>query len=692
MKQKINLGKLSFIVLTQVAIFVLVYLLTIALGAALIYAVVRASVWFIPHLFDYYAPEFISAGYIGVIILGILIIAIFGLWTFVLAVGVYLIKPLFIFPKKDNDYGIELSRKDSPELYDLIQSTARAVGVKSPKHIYITHELNACAFVNAGFWNIIFPVRKNLILGLALFESTSIEELKGVIAHEFGHFAQDSMRVGSILFVANKVISDLAYRRDALDALMVKWCLKRGVWGFWGKATQAVVIRLRALIDFLFRAQQRNYAKLSRQMEYDADAMACKVVGSETYISALCKGQRLGNAFDFYNRVLDGFAERGHTVPNYWQGYAMTIPRIDFLEMHSVAYDKLELSPGIENAVSRVSIEDVWETHPSLDKRIEYAKALNIFVDKHPQSPAWSLVNETLKSVISESLINRIRETYHGVEIFTWDEYSESLDKLIDTSVFPKEFEPFFNRDILTYCDSAAEMDAEPLSDANRRIIRDYEQALRDKALLEQLKQRAVPVKHFKYDDAVYNIKNVPLVAHNRYLSALKNTSGKIDASIKALALSKSADSQYIHAAYMAIEYAQSIVRRIEDEFQPARAAIIEALNAGNIGGAADLEGLMSWLESYETALKELLKLIEYQKIAPLMTKEEYDIIMEYIKASKAYSLGIDIEDVNHMFNVTEWINRVHCALSHDAKILIINTIGNKELPDIAFIAPWVPM
>ena len=72
--------------------------------------------------------------------------------------------------------------------------------------VFLSTEINACVFFNTTFWSMFFPVRKNLVLGAGLFATTSTEEIKGILAHEFGHFSQESMKIGSVVYTANIVL------------------------------------------------------------------------------------------------------------------------------------------------------------------------------------------------------------------------------------------------------------------------------------------------------------------------------------------------------------------------------------------------------------------------------------------------------------------------------------------------------
>ena len=125
---------------------------------------------------------------------------------------------------------------------------------------------------------------------MGLFDGTSIEEVKSIIAHEFGHFSQNSMKIGSTVYVTNTVLRNLIFTDDFWDRWLNKWCMSdTGVFRYFGVLTRGLTNVIRRLTVLMYRFVQKGYLKLSRYMEYDADGIACHCVGSDTFISALCK-------------------------------------------------------------------------------------------------------------------------------------------------------------------------------------------------------------------------------------------------------------------------------------------------------------------------------------------------------------------------------------------------------------------
>lgn len=203
----------------------------------------------------------------------------------------------------------------------MIRDVARQTGCKMPKHVYLSPDVNACVFYNTSFWSIFFPIRKNLEIGLGLFDGTSVDEIKSVIAHEFGHFGQSSMKVGSTVYVTNSVLYNLIFTDDFWDKWLDKWCMSdTGIIRFLGVLTRALTNLVKHLTVHVYQFVQKGYLKLSRYMEYDADGVACRCVGADTFISALCKIEVLGRKNSVYQQMLSSLANERKMVSNVFRG------------------------------------------------------------------------------------------------------------------------------------------------------------------------------------------------------------------------------------------------------------------------------------------------------------------------------------------------------------------------------------
>src|SRR5262249_46380772 len=131
------------------------------------------------------------------------------------------------------------------------------------------------------------PTPKNLILGLGLVNYLNLSELKAVLAHEFGHFGQSSMKLGTYVFQVNRLIADMVYGRDFFDDLVARMRGRDARLDLFAAAFAGLLWGLRKALEGLFRAINFANSALSRQMEFNADLVAVSVTGSDPLIHAL---------------------------------------------------------------------------------------------------------------------------------------------------------------------------------------------------------------------------------------------------------------------------------------------------------------------------------------------------------------------------------------------------------------------
>ena len=158
--------------LLRICCFLFYYVILIGLGAVILVGASWASLHLImdvlPAVRNIRAMIFIVMITIGICLLALML-------------GIYLIKPLFSFHKNTKETRVEVFESECPELFETIKDIAKKTQCKMPKHVYLSPDVNACVFYDTSFWSIFFPIRKNLEIGLGLFDGTSIEEVKSSI-------------------------------------------------------------------------------------------------------------------------------------------------------------------------------------------------------------------------------------------------------------------------------------------------------------------------------------------------------------------------------------------------------------------------------------------------------------------------------------------------------------------------------
>jgi Zn-dependent protease with chaperone function len=142
---------------------------------------------------------------------------LFGAAAVLLFLLAFFIKGFFHTRRRDLSDLVEITREEQPRLFAFIDGLVGETGAPSPKRVYLSPDVNAAVFYDTSFLSLFLPVRKNLLIGLGLVNALNVSELKGVLGHELGHFAQSSMRVGAYVYIANGIIHDLVWGRDRWD-------------------------------------------------------------------------------------------------------------------------------------------------------------------------------------------------------------------------------------------------------------------------------------------------------------------------------------------------------------------------------------------------------------------------------------------------------------------------------------------
>ena len=151
-----------------------------------------------------------------------------GFWLYIvpLVVGamviVFMIKPLFSRRPKSVEPR-RLKPEDEPELFEFIGQICDLVGVPRPKRVQVDLQVNASAGLTHGFWSL-FSRNLTLTIGLPLAGGLSTREFGGVLAHEFGHFAQGAgMMTTYMVRVVSMWFARVVYERDRWDATLDAW-------------------------------------------------------------------------------------------------------------------------------------------------------------------------------------------------------------------------------------------------------------------------------------------------------------------------------------------------------------------------------------------------------------------------------------------------------------------------------------
>lgn len=662
-----SITRISTNVLLRMGVFITIYVLSILLGAFLIWLGINVTIWALPMMSLY------------------TIILLAGMWCLIGAFGIFLIKPLFQFSMPKNPNRIEINRAEAPDLFELIEETAKSTGVKFPKRVYVSSDVNACVFYNTTFWNIIFPVRKNIEIGLGMLYGLNTMELKAVIAHEFGHFGQNSMKIGSIVSIGYEIIGNLVNRRDFLDQWLVDWQTSNShwVWRLFGTITAGSIGGVRKIMYKTYVFVQKGFLGLSRQMEYDADNVSADTVGNAIAVSALCKINYVSERFEAYRSLVSGIASSKNLRPSsYWEGYEAFITLCESFDGQNITPIKLMDEQDIESVSRRVQIKNPWLSHPTLSQRISRIKSNNRIVDKPCLTSATDIVPLSVYRVVSDNLFNLTE--LDQVSDSTNSDYTQLLSEELSERSFPLEHRPFLNRDLSggfnpNDPDVQKGNDTNPFTEENKKVIEEFSTAISDYRVMVAFQRGEMDEKIIRYNDIVYKRKNVPVSQQEQVVNLLSHKVRSIDRQVFDYAISCASDKSLIVRAYDNIFYSQFIIEKIKENLFPNRNVLHHELCRVTTRDENEFNTLQKRLVGYKNAIKVAITQIEMERLYPVIHVDMWKRMQNFLDEDLLLDgMSISSEEITDVFSIPDQLVELYENLAYYSKKIISDIIDGK--------------
>lgn len=475
--------------------FTLFYLLLLAASFGLLFAAILGAVFLFSLAFHWIS-----------IVLGL------GLLGFGGMVVTFMVKFLFRVNRSQPGTLIEVDAHSQPEFIAYVHSIAIAVGAPLPKNVLLVPDVNASVRYDSSFWSMFLPIRKNLHVGLGLLNSLTQRELEAVLAHEFGHFAQRSMKLGSYVYRVNRTVHALVFEQDAWDSTLVRWMSMGGVLGLFAHATQQTVMGLRWLLRQAYFIVNKAYLRLSRSMEFHADNVAGALCGGPALIKALRKLTLAERAYQSTLERLGARAERDklRSIDIYADHRAMMATMAGIwvgLNEAPFSHEMLDKAATLnENTgLERLVVKDQWASHPSIEEReSNLAKFPESVLDDGME--AWAMLRN--QDALRERMTMMMYDNERSKELQPMlpGDFAQQVRSERDRMVVDQRFNGYFD-DRLFSAIEPAKLSGEPALGASNLFTKSNVSRIQRRQFCEQelnvmrgIAKRELKLSSFEFD------------------------------------------------------------------------------------------------------------------------------------------------------------------------------------------------
>lgn len=600
---------------------------------------------------------FLSIVLIALCVIGgiALISAIPNLFTIIVGLGImgagvfvfiFLIKFIFSSGKIDRSNMHKITREDEPQLFSLIDKIVAQTETQMPKKVYLTQDVNASVFYDSNFWSMFLPVRKNLTIGMGLINGISVSELEGILSHEFGHFSQRSMKIGSYVYNVNKVIYNMLYENEGYSKLISNWSSISGYFSFFVNIAIKIISGIQWLLQKEYEDVNKSYLALSREMEFHADEVAANIVGSMPMKSALLRTELINNAYDTVLGFYGSKINENLLSNNIYPEQQLVIKH--FAEINNLLYkDELPIVSLEEFSrfnKSKLVLTNQWSSHPSIEDRVAALDKLSIQRQEISIQPAITLLSKpsVTQKELSDDLFSKIQYAVtpspldlHTFENLYLDEYQKRS--------FPKAYNSYYNQknienieiEFLKNKFIAEVIDFKTLySDNIVETIYTYNALTNDIEVLKNISNGIYDIKSFDYNGVKYASEDV-----NHLIPLLQNEHTRLNEIIKE-------NDELIYAYFLKLETIMAQKPQLEtmylsllnfDKVFTDKVSILNKISDALkfIDDNTPYETIKENFEQFETLenrfISQINEVLEVDKLTNNIDKSDIESLRKYI-------------------------------------------------------------
>jgi len=429
----------------------------------------------------------------------------------------FIIKFIFRSTKIDRSHLVEIHAKDEPELFEMIDDIVKQVGTNFPKKIYLSSDVNASVFYDSNFWSMFLPIKKNLQIGLGLVNTVSKTELKAILAHEFGHFSQRTMKVGSYVYNVNQVIYNMLNEDESYNKIIQFWANLSAYFAFFVVIAMRIIQAIQWVLRKMYEFINTSYLALSREMEFHADEVAANVCGYPPLKNSLL---RMNLADHSFNSVLNFYETK---IPENIVSSNLYTDQKNVLTIlaHDNGIPIVNNLPLVTTEYlnrynkSKLVIKDQWASHPSTEDRIEKLEKTNLVFDTQDERPANEIflnIEQTQQKITKKTFEN---VKYEGdITLFSPSQFKDSFLEDLRKNSFSKIYNGYYdNKNPLAFELDKNESTSNTITFddlfSNEKIDLVYTSiALQnDLIILNQIADKTLRLKTFDYEGVKYDRK-----------------------------------------------------------------------------------------------------------------------------------------------------------------------------------------
>jgi Zn-dependent protease with chaperone function len=317
------------------------------------------------------------------LLLILLLVAASSVWALLKSVAITLRRP------DDADPGESLALDRHPRLSALLAQVSARVGTRTVDKVFLTAGTDMAVYERGGALAAARGhAERCLVVGAGVLRGLPVGALKGVLAHEFGHFKNEDTAGGAL---------SLAVRRSMIHMIL---SLARGGAAAWYNPAWIFATRYH-------RVFLRISQGASRLQEVLADRWAVAAYGSEPFVAGFEHVIRRSVEHDAHlQRTLEEVTSKNYALANLFTYVPETPP------------DPEANAKAVAEALARDA--DEFDSHPPPRRRIALARALGVV---HPPAPddaldAWQLLEDG--DALEARLTDRVCDTIareHAVTI-----------------------------------------------------------------------------------------------------------------------------------------------------------------------------------------------------------------------------------------------------------------------------------